>query len=582
MLAAFALCAALTTGQSAVTATPSVEAAFQQLIDDEWERTMRTEPTWASRLGDRRFNSRWEDLRLTTLEKEHARDREVLKRLKQIDRGALSAAKQLTYDLFEKNYATRIEAFPFGGHLLAINQRDGIQTIDELADALRFETKQDYEDWLQRLQSFGDYTDQTLELLREGVKRGIVQPKIVMQRVPAQIDKQLVAKPEDSPLYKPFRRFPRDVSADDRAALQAAAAEAVSKTVLPAFARLKKFFTDEYFPACQDQTGALHLPNGKEYYAFCARRHTTTELTPAQIHEIGLAEVARIRGEMEKVKAQAGFKGSLGEFFHFLRTDPQFFCKDERELLFEYQAVSKQIDPLLVKLFRTLPRIPYGVEAIPMKIAPDTTAAYYRQPAADGSRAGTYFVNLYRPETRPKWEMMALSLHEAVPGHHLQIALATELTDLPQFRRYSEYTAYVEGWALYAEALGEEMGLYEDPYVRFGRLTYEMWRAVRLVVDTGLHDQGWSRDKAIEFFKANAPKVENDIVNEIDRYISWPGQALAYKIGELKIKELRKRAETKLGAKFDIKGFHDVLLLSGAVPLDVLERCVDAWVAERQ
>ncbi|MBI3877713.1 MAG: DUF885 domain-containing protein, partial [Verrucomicrobia bacterium] len=519
-------------------ATNSATRALHSLFDAEWDYTMQHNPTWASELGDRRWNDQWPDLSLAAIEAGHRHNQDVLARLRKIDRKALPPNEQINFDLFEKQCAQSIEAHAFRWHFVPLNQRGGLQTEDELADSLRFDTVKDFEDWLARLRALPRYAEQTTALMREGIRVRMVHPKIVMQRVPAQIEKQIVGEPEKSPFYKPFTAIPNSIPEAERNRLRTAAREIVAQQIVPAYRRFHEFFVKEYLPGCFDQVGCWQMPDGEKLYAFEARKFTTTPLTPREIHELGLKEVARIRAEMLAIKDKTGFKGSLAEFFTFLRGDPQFYYKSSAELLDGYRAMSKRIDPLLVKIFRTLPRTPYGVEAIPDNIAPDTTTAYYRGPAADGSRAGSFFVNLYRPETRPKWEMMALSLHESVPGHHLQIALAQEQGELPQFRRHGGYTAFVEGWGLYSESLGEEMGLYDDPYAKFGQLTYEMWRAVRLVVDTGIHSMKWDRQRAIDFFKENAAKQENDIINEIDRYISWPGQALAYKVGELKLKEL--------------------------------------------
>jgi uncharacterized protein (DUF885 family) len=555
--------------------------ALHTLFDDEWEYGLSRNPEWASTLGDRRWNDKWPDLTPGSLSAEHQQELKFAQRLAAIDRSQLSAADQLNYDLFKHRLENEDQAFKLKLYLIPLNQRDGIQTTDQLTDAIHFDTVKDYEDWITRLKTFPTYMDQTLALLQQGLKEGIKHSKITMDRLPGQIDKQLVA-PEESTFYAPFKRFPKSISEADQQRLAAAGREAISSSVLPAFRKMKEFFVTQYVPNCYNQVGVWQWPNGAEVYAFEVRRFTTTNLTPEQIHEIGLAEVKRIRAEMEEVKTKSGFKGTMPEFFTFLRTDPQFFYKSGDELLQGSRALAKRIDPTLVKLFGKLPRTPYGVQPIPMLIAPDTTTAYYFQPSADGSRAGTYFVNLYKPDTRPKWEMMALTLHEAVPGHHLQIALAQELTDIPKFRRFGGYTAFVEGWGLYSESLGEEVGLYDDIYSKFGQLTYQMWRAVRLVVDTGMHYKHWTRKQAIDYFMENAAKNELDVTNEIDRYIAWPGQALAYKIGELKIKELRKRATHELGASFEVREFHDVVLGSGALPLDVLENKVNAWIAEKK
>jgi uncharacterized protein (DUF885 family) len=563
--------------------TNAPASALQKILGDDWEWTMRENPAWASTLGDRRYNDRWEDASLENIERQHQHRLETRKRLRAIDRSKLSEADRLNYDLFAKDLDADIEQHRFKLYLLPVNQRGGVQTVDELAELLRFQTVKDYEDWIARMKALPAYVNQTIALMREGVRAGVLWPKSVEQRVGGQIDKQLVSRAEDSSFYRPFREFASDIPESERARLARSARDAITQSVVPAYRELKDYFTREYLPASFDRVGAWQWPNGAEAYAFLARRYTTTALTPEQIHEKGLGEVARIRAEMRKVMNEVGFKGTLKEFFKKLRTDEQFYYKRPEDLLEAYRALAKRIDPNLVKVFKTLPRAPYGVIPIPDNIAPDTTTAYYQPLAADGSRPGYYYVNLYKPETRPKWEMMALSLHESVPGHHLQIARAAELGELPKFRRYGGgYTAFVEGWGLYAESLGEEMGLYDDPYSKFGQLTYEMWRAVRLVVDTGMHYYKWDRQKAIDYFLDNAAKTELDVTNEIDRYITDPGQALAYKIGELKIKELRARSKTTLGDDFDVREFHDVVLGSGAVPLDVLERNVDEWTRRRK
>lgn len=568
----------------------SASAAFSQnsetqklhsLFDDEWEWTLRNYPTFGTYLGDKRYNDRWADQSIPAFEARSRRSIEALQKLKVIDRSQLSAIDKVNYDLFKDSCESQIANFNTRLYLLPINQGGGVQTLDELADLIVFENAKDYEDWIARLNALPRYMDQTIGLMREGMANGLIWSRQVLSRVPPQIDKQITDDPEKNPFYSPFRKFSANVSAADQERLKRSAKAAITANVVPSFRKLKDFFEKEYLLAAYPEAGIWQMKGGDKIYEFLARDYTTTNLTPKAIHEKGLSEVARIRAEMEKIKAQVGFAGTLQQFFVHLRTDPKFFYKTPEELLAAYRAVSKRIDPETTKVFRTFPRAPYGVIPIPDKIAPDTTTAYYNAPSADGSRPGYYYVNLYKPESRPKWEMMALSIHEAVPGHHFQIALQQELGEMPNFRKYGGYTAFTEGWGLYSESLGDEMGLYTDPYDKFGQLTYEMWRAVRLVVDTGMHYFKWDRQKAIDYFKQNAAKTDQDVVNEIDRYISNPGQALAYKIGELKIKELRSRSKEALGARFDIKEFHDVVLLSGSVPLSVLERNVDEWIAKK-
>jgi prolyl oligopeptidase len=404
-------------------------------------------------------------------------------------------------------------------------------------------------------------------------------PAVLMQRVPEQVAAQLVEDAEDSPFFDAFEALPDTIPAAEQRRLRERAVALIDGEIVPAYREYRRYFEDTYLPACRASIGASELPYGEEFYRYRVRLYTTTQMTPDEIHELGLAEVQRIRGGMLSIIAELDFDGDFADFLQFLRTDPQFYYDDPDALFEAYLATAKRIDPELVKLFGKLPRMPYGLRPIPASVAPDTTTAYYSRPAADGSRAGYYYVNLYRPEVRPKYEIEVLTVHEAVPGHHLQIALAQELEDMPEFRRYAGFTAFIEGWGLYSESLGHALGLYRDPYSRFGALTYEMWRAVRLVVDTGIHDKGWTREQAIDFFKDNAAKTELDIVNEIDRYIDNPGQALAYKIGQLKILELRNHTEQVLGDRFDIRAFHDALLGGGALPLEVLETRMNRWLA---
>lgn len=552
---------------------------FATLLDEHWEWRMATSPVMASMLGDRRYNDQWPDDSIDAIEQRHVDTRDFLRRVYAIERSALSAADQLNYELFRRQLQDDVDLHQFKGHLLPFSHRGGIQSLDNITSQLRLSTVEDYEDWLLRLGKVDDLIDTVMAVAETGRKAGYMPPRILMQRVPDQLALQVVEFANESPFFKAFENMPESIPASERERLRSAASETIEKELLPAYRKLDKYFNTRYLAATRDSVGLSALPNGSDWYEYLTRSFTTTRMTPDDIHRLGLEEVKRIRGEMQQVIDQLEFEGSFQDFLVFLRTDPQFYYDNPEDLHAAYLATCKRIDPELVNLFGILPRMPYGVKPIPDSIAPDTTTAYYSRPAADGSRAGTYWVNLYRPEVRPKYEIEVLSVHEAMPGHHLQIALQQELGNMPNFRRFLGFTAFVEGWGLYSERLGYDLGLYQDPYSRFGQLTYDMWRAVRLVVDTGLHYKGWTRQQAIDFFKDNAAKAEHDIVNEIDRYIGNPGQALAYKIGQLKILTLRERAERQLGENFDIRAFHDELLGAGALPLDLLELRMDAWLA---
>ena len=564
---------------AAETAAPS---ALRRFFADEWERSLRDSPETATYQGDTRFNDRWSDLSLAAIAAREAADRAALARLRSFDRARLSPAEQLDYDTFEWQLLRAVERQKFREYLQPIGHQGGVQTADGVSEATPFASADDYRNYLRRMAAVPTLVDQTIALMQEGVKAGLVPPRVLMQRVPAQIAQQVVSDATKSPFYRPFMKFPESVSAADRASLTTQAQSTLRERVVPAYRKLATYFDTQYLPKTRTSIAAADAPDGRAYYDFLARYYTTTSLDADAIHAIGLKEVERLRGAMEAAKAQTGFQGTMAEFFSHLRTDPRFFHKSGDALLTAYRDLAKRIDPELVKVFRTVPRLPYGVRPIPDNIAPDTTTAYYQGGAADGSRAGYYYVNLFKPEARPTWEMVPLTLHEAVPGHHSQFAFALELPDSPMFRRTAYFVAYGEGWALYAEQLGYEMGLYGDPYDRIGQLAYEMWRAVRLVVDTGIHAKGWSREQAIRFFKDNSPKTDQDIVNEIDRYIGTPGQALAYKIGQMKISELRARAAAALGDRFDVRDFHDAVLGTDSVPLAALEKRIDAWIAERR
>ena len=552
---------------------------LHRLIAQNWEYTMREYPEFATAVGYPGQNARWTDNSLEAIARRKRELNEPLAALQGIDRGKLGPADQLNYDLFRRNLNDAVEESRFPGELMPITQLNGVQqdvpsTIAQMSAA----NVRDYEDIIARLRAVPVLVNQTIVLLERGVASGLTPPRITLRDVPAQALNLVVDDPLTSPMLGPFTRFPPEVPAADQQRLRAAAIAAYRDSVAPAFRKLNAFLAQKYVPGARTSVGMRDLPNGMAWYHVRARASTTTDLTPERIHAIGLAEVKRIRGQMDSVIVASEFRGSFDDFVRFLRTDPRFYWTAPEELIRASRELMKRIDPELTRLFGTLPRLPYGVSPIPSYSERSQTTAYYQPGSPLAHRAGTYFVNTYNLPARPKWEMEALSLHEAVPGHHLQIALAQELEGVPEFRRFGGYTAFVEGWGLYSESLGGELGLYKDPYSKFGQLTYEMWRAVRLVIDTGIHTMGWTREQAIDYFKANAAKTEHDITIEVDRYIVWPGQALAYKIGELKIKELRAYAASTLGSKFDIRAFHDQVLGAGAVPLDVLDARVRAWV----
>jgi uncharacterized protein (DUF885 family) len=571
-----------------------VTRKFRLYLEEDWKRWMVEYPELATSAGFPGQNRRWSDDSPAGIEarKKHLHDSATA--LKEFPRDSLPRADQLNFDLYSDLLNTAEEGLQYGddplpfrnvvphNNRMPISQMGGVQQgAAETVSTMPNRSVADYEDILARLEALPAYVEQQQALLQEGLKRGYTPPRLMLRDVPKQIADLIPADPLASALLEPFKSFPVEIPEHDRTRLTNRAKEIYGTSLVPAFQKLHDYIVASYLPACRESIAATALPKGAEAYAFHVRWQTTTNLTPQQIHEIGLSEVKRIRAEMDKVIASTNFKGSFHEFTEFLRNDPRFYFDKPDDLVDGYRIIAKKIDPELAHLFGKLPRLPYGVTPIPDFKAPSQTTAYYQAGAPSVGRPGYYFVNTYNLHARPKWEMEALSLHESVPGHHLQISLAQEMENVPDFRKHVGYSAFVEGWALYCESLGEELGMYKDPYSKFGQLSYEMWRAVRLVVDTGMHAQGWTREQAIQFFKDNTGKTDQDITVEVDRYIVWPGQALAYKLGQLRIRELRTQAEQRQGAKFNVRAFHDAVLENGALPLNMLSAHMQDWMAAR-
>jgi uncharacterized protein (DUF885 family) len=556
---------------------------LRELFETDWAYTMAVTPEAATYVGFPGHETEWTDNSAPAIAERKQLAPRPLAVLKTIDRNQLNEADQISYDLFQRQADEAVEGTQFPTEYLQVTQLNGIQQdAAQLFSAMPATTTAQFENQLARLRALPARIEQDRALLEQGLQRGITPPQITLRDVPAQVLAQIPDDPFKSPLLASFADLPATIPGEDALRLRAEAAKIYAESVRPAYQKLHDFLTQTYLPGARTTIGASALPNGAAWYAWDIKVQTSTDLPAAKIHEIGLAEVKRIRAEMERVKASTDFKGSMDEFFAYLQSDPKFFFTNKDDLLRAYRDIAKRADPQLMKLFKTLPRTTYGVLPVPPYAEKSQPTAYYYPGAVETGRPGYFYANTYALNTRPKWEMEPLTLHEAVPGHHLQISLAQEMGELPAFRRFGGYTAFVEGWGLYAESLGEELGFYTDPYAKFGQLTYEMWRAIRLVVDTGMHSLGWSREQAITYFKENAGKNEHDIVVEIDRYIAWPGQALAYKLGELKFKELRTFATADLGAKFDVRLFHDELLRHGALPLSVIDQQLRGWVAAQK
>lgn len=559
----------------------SADAVFEALMDEHWAHVLEQNPTFASNLGVRDYDTQLSNPSLAAYNAATNKADGFLRRIRNIDTAELGDENRLNHQLLSLELTNEVAAAEYGGKYLIITNRSGPHlSLTGLASRLPFFTLADYQSYVARLAAMPEYLERATGRVQAGLDVGWVQPCVSMQGYEKSIATHIVDDVEHSVFMTPFKRKPARMSDGDFDYLKAQATDVIMQAVLPAFAKFHRFYLNEYEPECRTEVGTDAMPGGAEYYQHRVREFTTTDLTADQIHQTGLSEVARIRSEMLEVIEQANFGGSFQEWLDYLKNNPEFYPKTAKERMQVAAAISKKMDGEMPKLFGKLPRMPYGLKEIPLDIAEKTTTAYYSQPSGDGKRAGFYFLNTTKLDTRPLYQLEALSLHEAVPGHHHQLALAQE-TDMPDFRRYGGFTVFIEGWGLYAERLGLEVGFYQTPTTNFGRLSYEMWRACRLVVDTGLHSKGWSRQQAIAYMAENSGLSMNNITAEVDRYISWPGQALAYKTGELKIRELRTRAEAALGNDFDVRNFHDKVLENGSIPLSVLESVIDEWISEQ-
>lgn len=573
----------------------SATRRLREFLAADWKYWVGEYPENATVYGYPGENNRWTDYSPAAIERRNQHLHSSLAALDAIPRNQLPAAEQLNYDLYREELQITIDgltfhndAFPVASEnplnlYMPINQMAGIQQyIPDIIAQMPMRTANDYRDLIARLNAAPAAIDQTIALMKIGMAQGWTPPKITMRDVAQQAASQIVSDPMASPLLEAFKNFPASIPPAERQQLTQQATAAYTQNVAPAFTRLRDFLANTYVPACRDTVSASALPSGPDFYKYMVRWETTTALTPAQIHQTGLDQVKEIRAEMNATIDRAGFNGTFADFVKFINTDKRFTYPSADDMLLHYRAVTKAADPQLARLFGLLPRLPYGVKAIPDAVAPSQTTAYYEPGSPISGRPGYLFVNTYKLPSRPTWSVEDLVLHESVPGHHLQISIAQEMPDVPEFRKQLGYTAYVEGWALYSESLGPEMGFYTDPYSKFGYLSAQMWRAVRLVVDTGIHSMGWTRAQALQYFEENTGQPEQNSIAEVDRYIVWPGQALGYKVGQLKILELRHKAEQALGPKFDIRGFHDAILDQGALPLDILEKQVDTWIAAQK